>query len=60
MKVTQCDRCKKIIDNSNKVTVKDGQKQIQISREYDLCPACSRGLERFLEGEALEGGESDE
>ena len=54
MKVTQCDRCKRIVEKSTRVEIHDGQRSVQIAREYDLCDRCREALERFLDGEMLE------
>lgn len=58
MKVTQCDRCKRIVEESTRVEIHDSQRSVQIAREYDLCDKCKAALERFMDGEMLddEGG----
>lgn len=54
MKVTQCDRCKRIVEKSTRIEIYDGQRSVQIAREYDLCDRCREALERFLDGEMLD------
>lgn len=62
MKVTQCDRCKRIVEESTRVEIHDSQRSVQIAREYDLCDRCREALERFVDGEMLddEGGSENE
>lgn len=62
MKVTQCDRCRRIVEESTRVEIHDSQKSVQIAREYDLCDKCKAALEQFMDGEPLddEGGSENE
>lgn len=47
MKVTRCDRCGSILEDSTYVTVRV-VKSINNQQDYDLCKLCEKNLEEFL------------
>ena len=47
MKVTRCDRCGSIFENSTYTTIRV-IKSINNQRDYDLCENCEKNLEEFL------------
>ena len=47
MKVTRCDRCGSIFEDSTYVTVRV-IKSVNNQQDYDLCKLCEENLEEFL------------
>ena len=47
MKVTRCDRCGSIFEDSVYVTIKV-IRSMNYQRNYDICEACEKDLENFL------------